>query len=83
MHSTSIASAASSTMGVINDAVLRSVSSDDDMFDIIRCAVNIAKAEQVQCLVKLRARLLTEFAGMEVAVDEAIGFWSRHVKQPW
>lgn len=70
-------------MAVINSVVLRSVSADDDMFDIVRSAVNIARVEQVKCLVKLRTRLLAEFAGMDVAVDEAIGFWARHVKRPW
>lgn len=83
MTATSAPTHAPADLSVFHHVASSPAAHSDQVLDIVQRAISIARAEQIPCLVKLRTRLLTEFSGMETSVDEAIGFWARHVNRTW
>lgn len=55
---------------------------DDEEFEILKAAVNIARFKQVKRLSDLRERLLKIYPGKETRIDNAFKFWAANVSSP-
>lgn len=52
----------------------------DEVFDILRAALTLAKKEQICTVAELRSRLFELFQNKEAKIDEAMLFWARSIK---
>ena len=50
----------------------------DDVFDILKAAVNLARTEQIRRVPALLARLSQIYPGKELQVKEAVNAWAAH-----
>lgn len=50
----------------------------EESFEIMRCAVNIARNGQVRGLATLRAILKEKFPGQDEQIEEAITAWANY-----
>lgn len=50
----------------------------DEVFDILRAAVTLAKNEQINTVEALRSRLLQLFPNKEAQTEEAILCWAQY-----
>lgn len=50
----------------------------EEVADILRTAVTVAKVEQIRRLPTLKARLQQLFPGKENSISEAIQYWADH-----
>jgi hypothetical protein len=53
----------------------------EQVFEILRAAVNLARFEQIRRLTTLRERLHRKFPGLESAVEEALNAWADQVRR--
>lgn len=53
----------------------------EEVFDIIRSAVTIAKDRQIRSVKVLRRQLLEIYPGKEAAVSEALAAWGDYVRK--
>ncbi|ABM39689.1 hypothetical protein Pnap_4411 (plasmid) [Polaromonas naphthalenivorans CJ2] len=52
----------------------------DSVFEVLRAAVGMARAEQVQRLATLKLKLLEVFPGRQEDIASAIAFWAAHAR---
>lgn len=55
---------------------------DNETYEILQSAVNIARDEQIQKLFKLKARLLEIYPGKIQKINDAINFWASRTRKP-
>lgn len=53
----------------------------EEVFKILRSAVNIARNGQVRTVKRLRERLLEVYPGADAQVQEALSFWGSYVRK--
>jgi len=53
----------------------------EEVFDIIRSAVTIAKDRQIRSVKVLRRQLLELHPGREAEISEALAFWGSYVRE--
>ncbi len=52
----------------------------ENVFEILRAAVNLARSEQIRKVHTLKARLLDFYPGQEEDINKAISVWGEYVQ---
>lgn len=52
----------------------------DEVYEILRAAVNLARFEQIRSLPTLKSRLIRRYPGRDTEVNEALFAWAEYTQ---